>query len=114
VRGQSLILWGPTRLGKTLWARSLGKHVYYGSNFNLNKPVDDVEYAIFDDLGGLKYLPTWKAWLGQQAQFEATDKYKGKKSIKWGRPTIWLNNANPLDEFGLADHEVEWLRGNCW
>lgn len=64
-------------------------------------------------MGGLKFLPTWKAWLGQQSLFECTDKYKGKKSIEWGRPTIWLNNKNPLEEFGLDDNDVEWLQGNC-
>lgn len=58
-------------------------------------------------------MPSWKFWLGHQQQFYVTDKYKGKKLIKWGRPSIWLSNKNPLDEFGLEAEDVEWLRDNC-
>lgn len=113
-RGKSLILWGPTRLGKTLWSRSLGPHAYYGGLYSQDEPItEETQYAIFDDFGGLKYVPNYKFWLGHQGQFYATDKYKGKKLIKWGKPSIWLSNENPLDEFGLKDSEVEWLRGNC-
>lgn len=107
------MLWGPTRLGKTEWARSLGPHVFWSQNFNITRPVDDVDYAVFDDMGGLKYLPTWKAWLGQQKEFECTDKYKGKRTVKWGRPTIWVSNKDPRHEFGLDADDVEWLDNNC-
>lgn len=112
-RRQSLILWGPSRLGKTVWARSLGKHAYYGGLFSLDEPLEGVSYAIFDDFGGLKFLPTFKFWLGHQKQFYVTDKYKGKKLIDWGKPSIWLSNSNPLEEFGLKAEDVEWLQANC-
>lgn len=79
----------------------------------MEENIDDVEYAIFDDFGGLKFLPLYKFWLGGQKEFYVTDKYKGKKKVMWGKPSIWLSNDNPLDEFGLRDTEVEWLRGNC-
>ncbi|QNJ57209.1 replication protein [Porcine associated gemycircularvirus 3] len=110
-RRRSLILWGGTRLGKTLWARSLGNHAYFGGLFCLDESLDDVDYAVFDDMqGGLKFFHSYKFWLGAQAQFYATDKYKGKKLINWGRPSIYIANQNPLCDEGV-DHD--WLIGNA-
>jgi len=107
----SLCLYGDTRLGKTLWARSLGTHAYFGGLFSLDEPIDDVEYAIFDDInGGLKFFPNYKSWLGCQAQFYATDKYKGKKLIHWGKPSIWISNEDPRTNDGV---DIAWLEGNC-
>lgn len=104
-------MYGATRLGKTLWARSLGHHAYFGGLFSLDEPLDDVEYAVFDDMqGGLKFFHSYKFWLGCQKQFYATDKYKGKKLIDWGKPCIYLSNTNPLCDEGV-DHD--WLLGNC-
>mgnify|MGYP006959790248 FL=1 len=79
----------------------------------MDEVIDDVDYAVFDDFGGLKYLPTFKFWLGHQRQFYVTDKYKGKKLVRWGKPSIWLSNNNPLEEFGLKGEDVEWLQDNC-
>lgn len=105
------MLWGESRLGKTLWARSLGKHAYFGGLFSLDEPIDGVEYAVFDDFGGMKFLPAYKWWLGHQAEFYVTDKYKGKKLVQWGKPSIWLSNQDPRDEHPAVD--VEWLNANC-
>lgn len=109
-RRKSLILWGPSRLGKTLWARSLRKHAYFGGLFSMDESLDGVEYAVFDDIGGLKFLPSYKFWLGHQKQFYVTDKYKGKQLVEWGKPSIWLSNNNPLEEVGV---DYEWLVANC-
>lgn len=106
----SLCLWGPSRTGKTLWARSLGSHAYFGGLFSLDEPLDNVKYAVFDDLqGGLEYFHSYKFWLGCQKQFYATDKYKGKKLIHWGRPSIYLSNDDPRENKG-ADYD--WLMAN--
>lgn len=110
-RRRSLIIYGPTRTGKTLWARSLGRHAYFGGLFCLDESVDDVDYAIFDDMqGGLSFFHAYKFWLGCQSQFYATDKYKGKKLIHWGRPSIYISNTNPFGDNGV---DVDWLEGNC-
>nr|UBQ66296.1 Rep protein [finch CRESS-DNA virus] len=100
------------RVGKTLWARSLGKHVYFGGLFNLGELDDtnDVDYAVFDDMqGGFDFFHGYKFWLGAQAEFTVTDKYKGKRHIKWGKPSIWLCNLCPAAE----KVDWEWIEGNC-
>ncbi|AQA27279.1 replication associated protein [Thrips-associated genomovirus 3] len=110
-RPRSLILIGETRLGKTLWARSLGKHAYFGGLFCLDESLEDVDYAVFDDMqGGLEFFHAYKFWLGAQSQFYATDKYKGKQLIHWGRPAIYCSNTTPLADKGA---DVDWLMGNC-
>jgi len=49
-RPKSLILVGPSRIGKTTWARSLGSHMYMGGGFNLDDWKSDVEYLVCDDI----------------------------------------------------------------
>jgi len=110
-RMQSLVMWGPSRMGKTVWARSLGNHAYFGGLFSLQEEVSTVDYAVFDDInGGISFFPQYKWWLGHQKQFYATDKYKGKQLITWGKPAIWLSNTDPRGENG-ADYD--WLNANC-
>lgn len=101
-------------MGKTEWARSHGPHIYFGEQFNQDVALhaDEGGYAVFDDCQ-LKFIVNWKGWLGQQKEFTCTDKYKGKKLIKWGKPVIWCTNEDPRGEFGIKDHEVEWLGKNC-
>ena len=47
---RSLVIFGGTRLGKTLWARSLGNHAYFGGLFSLDESLEDVENGIVDVL----------------------------------------------------------------
>nr|QVW56552.2 MAG: replication-associated protein [Gemygorvirus] len=112
-RPKSLIIYGETRLGKTLWARSLGPHIYCCLQFNVDDVragLDDAKYAVFDDMqGGFKFFPSYKGWLGAQSQFTVTDKFRHKTTIQWGRPTIWLTNESPFQ-----DVDTEWIMGNCF
>jgi len=111
VRLKSLILWGPSRMGKTIWARSLGAHAYFGGLYSLSEPTEGVKYAVFDDLqGGLDYFHAYKFWLGCQKEFYATDKYKGKQLIKWGKPSIYIANNDPRNDKSC---DKEWLEANC-
>lgn len=111
-RGRSLVLIGPSRMGKTVWARSLSqKHVYFGGLFSLDEFVEDVDYAVFDDLqGGLEFFHAYKFWLGHQQQFFATDKYRSKKLIHWGKPAIYCSNTDPRADKGA---DADWLDANC-
>lgn len=111
VRKKSLILIGESRLGKTVWARSLGKHAYFGGLFSLDENVGDVKYAVFDDIqGGLEFFHAYKFWLGHQAEFWATDKYRTKQKITWGKPAIWCSNTDPRMDKGA---DADWLDANC-
>lgn len=94
-----------------MWARSLGPHAYFGGLFSIEESITDVDYAVFDDIqGGLEFFHSYKFWLGAQKQFYATDKYKGKRLIKWGKPSIYLANSDPRMDKGA---DVAWLEGNC-
>lgn len=112
-RRKSLILWGGSLLGKSLWARSLGPHAYFPGLFMLEGfDATSVNYAIFDDMvDGLSGLPNFKYWLGCQAEFVVTDKYKKKTRVKWGKPGIYIANENPLESATEADRS--WLEANC-
>lgn len=77
----------------------------------MDEATDDVDYAIFDDIqGGIEFFHAYKFWLGHQEQFYVTDKYKGKKLIKWGKPSIWLSNNDPRMD---RNADMEWLNANC-
>lgn len=111
-RGRSLILVGDSRAGKTAWARSLSQdHAYFGGLFCLDEFDEEVRYAVFDDMqGGLEFFHAYKFWLGHQQQFYATDKYRGKKLIHWGKPAIWCSNTDPRMDKGA---DAGWLEANC-
>ena len=110
-RVKSLILWGPTRTGKTLYARSLGKHAYFNLQFNMDEFSDDCQYAVFDDIqGGFEYFHSYKGWLGAQKQFVITDKYRKKRTIYWGKPSIMCMNEDPHFAKGV---DYDWLMNNC-
>ena len=108
-------MYGKTLCYKTILARSLGKHSYFNGMFNLNDFDAQCAYAVFDDIGGGllgmgSHSLAYKQWLGGQHQFTTTDKYKKKRTIIWGRPTIYIAQTNPLLERGV---DVDWLAGNC-
>lgn len=116
-RPRGLVLYGATRLGKTVWARSLGLHAYFGGLFNLDEfNAHDCKYAIFDDIsGGFGFFPSYKQWLGGQYEFTVSDKYKHKMSVRWGKPTIWLCNTDPrFDAYKPGGRpDFEWMEENC-
>ena len=107
-RPKSVILYGPSRTGKTAWARSIGPHMYFNGMFDLSQWNDAAEYAIFDD------FPEWDKWryykqfLGGQYEITVTDKYIKKQTLRWGKPCIVLSNSLP----NFPD--MEWIRANCF
>lgn len=117
-RPKSLIVWGPSRLGKTLFGTNLGPHVHWVQTFNLKKllsiGVENVDYAIFDDISwkdpSLKD-EGYKAWLGAQQEFDCTDKYAHKSTLVWGKPCIFLTNNDPYTE--LTPDQIDWFELNC-
>lgn len=117
-RPKSLIVFGASRLGKTLFGTNLGPHVAFHRNFNLKKLLavgtENVEFVIWDDVPwsnpALK-KEGYKAWLGAQRAFELDDKYDRKVSIEWGKPCVFLTNRNPYWRLGSDDRDF--LERNC-
>ncbi|EGN98653.1 hypothetical protein SERLA73DRAFT_73264 [Serpula lacrymans var. lacrymans S7.3] len=85
-RPKLLVVWGPTRTGKTEWARSLGRHTYMNSLFNADDINEASDYIVLDDIS-LEHFPNYKSWFGAQKQFIVTDKYKSKAR---GINTEWI------------------------
>lgn len=108
-RPLTLLLVSPTRFGKTAWARSLGKHIYWHSEFSLKRFHEDAQYAIMDDI--VFPPPNPKAWWGAQLEFEQSDKYMPKRHIHWGKPLIFL--ANPDTDPRHSIHWNTWFSDNC-
>jgi len=77
------------------------------------RDIEAAEYAVFDDMrGGISFFPAWKEWMGAQAVVTVKQLYKDPKQMKWGKPTIWLANQNPIDQLTDA-HDRCWLEDNC-
>jgi len=118
-RVKGLIVYGDTRLGKTELVRSLGKHCYFGGMFDLQEYLDnpDVDFALFDDIDDVKFVPMYKFWLGAQKEFVCSDKYKHKTRVYWSRPSVWVANKSLLeyrDKRGNPSVDVDWLLENCF
>ena len=60
---KTLVVWGPSRTGKTAWARSLGHHSYMNSTWNQDAIDEGCKYIIFDDIP-FDTFRTWKGFLG--------------------------------------------------
>lgn len=107
-------MYGPSRCGKTLWARSLGAHIYTVgliSGAELLK-AESMDYAVFDDMrGGIKFFPAFKEWFGAQAHVTVKVLYRDPKLVKWGKPSIWLANTDPRLEMDPSD--VSWFEANA-
>jgi len=107
-RPKCLVLVGPSRLGKTQWARSLGRHMYWRGTTNVTNWDVEAKFLIFDDIEW-KFIPQKKALLTCMGDATVTDKYKGKKDIKVDKNAIVL--CNEFDLEGIE--ESEYWRANC-
>lgn len=108
-RPRSLVVWSRgTGLGKTEWARSLGRHMYWCGQKDLSRWDVLGAYLVMDDIEW-QFVPDKKQFFGSQKEFTLTDKYKGKKTVKWGKPLIFLCNYDPLEQEGWND----WYNQRC-
>lgn len=113
-RKTSLVLWGPSRTGKTTWVRSLGPHLYFCGLYSYKEAIKaaTATYAIFDDIqGGIKFFPAFKNWMGCQYQFQIKGLYRDPELLTWGKPSAWVANSDPRED--LSPTEAEWLEANC-
>jgi len=101
-------------MGKTLWSRSIGTHLYFCGLYSYAEAVkaEGAEYAVFDDIqGGIKFFPAFKNWLGCQFEFQVKGLYRDPQTIRWGKPSIWISNTDPRCDMLQADQD--WLMGNA-
>jgi len=119
-RCPTLLLLGPSRIGKTAWARSLGPHIYMNGYYNLEKikMCHAHDFVILDDIKWPNLQAILKGIIGCQEEFELTDKYMKKHTIaNWFKPCILLWNPDyfpkerDLDEIRWWDENV--LRVDC-
>lgn len=112
-RPRSLILIGESRSGKTQWARSLGHHMYFCNLLNLDLWDETADYIVLDDFNSdiTKFFPAWKCFFGGQREFTLTDKYRGKKTVKWGKPCIWLSNEDIFKNLNIE--HINFIKKNC-
>ena len=91
-RAKCLILVGPTRLGKTQWARHLfpDNHMYFRGMTNIRKWRDDAALLVLDDIPW-EFIPQKKSLLTQMGEAEVTDKYTPKKTIWVNMPAVVLS-----------------------
>jgi len=102
---------GPTRIGKTSWARSLGHHMFMSGLFNLDEWDESARYLVIDDIDW-KWLPAKKQLLGGQSNFNLSDKYRRKRQVVFGLPTIYCMNYDNYEEIA-KDPMLPWLNDNC-
>lgn len=103
VRPKSLVLYGPSRVGKTQWARSLGRHTYYKNFLDFGSWDESLTYLVLDDIDFTYIKPYCKSLIGGQPSFVANEKYCKKRIIKFGKPTIIIANDHPLNWEGMTD-----------
>lgn len=105
---KSLWLFGASRMGKTVLARSLGDHWYMMGAWNVECIDDSASYGVMDDISWDSMKFNYKGMLGLQLDVTVTDKYKKKSVIKGGRPVIILSNTLPV----FTVEEDNWLSAN--
>lgn len=77
--------------------------------FNVDDWCAAAEYLIFDDID-FDYVPAKKCFFGAQKSFTVTDKYRGKRTVNWGKPLIFLCNTHPF--LKLEGNELDWFNDN--
>ncbi|XP_027067721.2 uncharacterized protein [Coffea arabica] len=92
-RPMSIIIKGPSRTGKTCWARSLNSqaHNYYAGHIDLAHHSDDAWYNVINDVNP-QFLKHWKEFLGAQRDWSSNCKYAKPRKIKGGIPSIVFCN----------------------
>jgi hypothetical protein len=64
-RPKTLVIWGPSRTGKTSWARSLGNHTYLGYTWSVKQLRMDCKYVVVDDIDITNSFKLWQPFLGE-------------------------------------------------
>lgn len=113
--------------GKTTWAQHLGgHHLYMRKTMNAKQAMlaERADYAVIDDIsGGIRFFPHWRDWFGGQPYVQVKQLYRDEILLKWGKPTIWLNQRDPRDQLrdmvsrdyspDQCEDDIKWMEQNC-
>jgi len=110
-RYKLLVVAGPNLLGKTGWARSLGKHVYWKNRPSWGMFVEedskDYQFVICDDMDIDVFRPSEaKGLLCGMGPMVVTGKYLHELNVDFNKPCIWLTNDESLGAFYMC---TNWL-----
>nr|QTE03572.1 MAG: replication-associated protein [Tarsiger cyanurus CRESS-DNA-virus sp.] len=108
-RPKCLVLVGASRLGKTQWARSLGRHMYWRGMTNITHWDKDAKFLIFDDIEW-DFIPQKKSLLTCMGEATVTDKYRAKKTVVVDKVAIVLCNSFDLESVKESDY---WAANVC-
>nr|APD29091.1 Rep-associated protein [Sugarcane chlorotic streak virus]APD29096.1 Rep-associated protein [Sugarcane chlorotic streak virus] len=98
-RKQSLYILGPTRTGKSSWARSLGRHNYWQNNVDWTSYDEEAVVNVIDDIP-FKYCPCWKQLIGCQKDYIVNPKYGKRKKVA----------SRSISTIVLANEDEDWLK----
>lgn len=108
---------GDSRTGKTKLMTCLGQCTYIANTWNIDQWDSKAAFNVFDDMDpadsdkGLNF--TWfKGFFGSQQVMDITDKYRPKRTVRNGKPLIWLSNK-PLEEVFKNENDLDYIRKNC-
>nr|QEQ92300.1 putative Rep protein [Camellia chlorotic dwarf-associated virus] len=94
-RPRSLYICGPSRSGKTSWARSLGLHNYFTNSVKFHEYNDNALYNVIDDINYAKIsTEIMKALVGAQRSITVNVKYRPDRTLLGGIPCIILCNPD--------------------
>lgn len=111
-RARCLFVIGPSKLGKTHWARQLvAPHIYWKNMVNLDFWNPEARLIIFDDFDW-EFLPNPKGYLTQAGECTVTDKYRHKKTIVVNMPAIVLCNEMPKTKAGVCLSQDNYWEAN--
>lgn len=101
---------GPSRSGKTEWARSLGRHNYVSGMWDLRSIDCEADYIVLDDID-LDKVHNPKGWIGCQKSWIDTDKWVRKKPLSWGPKKCCIILCNQGKDW---EYTQEWGREHQW
>lgn len=102
-RARCLVLVGPTKLGKTSWARSMGHHMFWRLDVNFGEWDDSAKYIVIDEIPW-KYIPKKKGILTHMGEITINAKYKKTRNVINNKPAIVL--VNEFD--GFEEESAYW------
>lgn len=87
--------------------------MYFNGLFDLDQWDNDALYVVFDDMRWSWMEQYYMQFWGGQEEFVATDKYKHKQKIKWGKPCIVLSNERRwLNYEASKEWDQQWIDKN--